>query len=141
MSNKINSVQDRIIDEFSSFNDWFDKYEYVIRKGKELKGLDKELKSDENGIGGCQSDVWISSEQKESKIHFLADSDSLIVKGILSLVLEVVNDQEPKDIVDADFYFIDKIGLNNHLSPSRLNGLNAIVNRIKTDAKNYASGD
>ena len=138
MSKKMDSIQHNIINKFSSLDDWFDKYEYVITQGKNFKGMDEEVRSNENSIGGCQSDVWIKSERKNGVIHFSADSDSLLVKGMISLILEVVNDQPPTDIVDAEFYFIDEIGLNTHLSPSRLNGLNSIIKQIKTDAKNYA---
>jgi cysteine desulfuration protein SufE len=138
MSKKMDSIQHNIINKFSSLDDWFDKYEYVINQGKNFEGMDEEFRSNEHSIGGCQSDVWIKSERKNGVIHFSAHSDSLLVKGMISLILEVVNDQPPTDIVDAEFYFIDAIGLNTHLSPSRLNGLNSIIKQIKTDAKEYA---
>jgi cysteine desulfuration protein SufE len=138
MSKTMNQIQDDIVNEFSTLDDWFAIYEYIIESGKSLERLNEEFRSEENNIGGCQSEVWIKSERKKDKIHFSADSDSLIVKGMISLLFEVINNQNPKDILDVDFYFIDQIGLNNHLSPTRLNGLNSIIKKIKTDARNYA---
>jgi len=135
MSEKINKLQDIIIKEFSKLNDWFDKYEYLINLGKSLESSDKELKSEENSISGCQSKVWLKPEIRVEKIHYLADSDSLITKGMLTLLLRILNNQYPEDIVNADLYFIDKIGLNSNLSPSRVNGLMAIVKQIKAYAK------
>ena len=135
MSKKINNIQDEIIEEFSNLNDWFDKYEYMIKLGKSLESSDENLKSDDNSISGCQSQVWLKAEMNNDKIHFLADSDSLITKGIISLLLRVFNDQYPKDIVNAELYFIDKIGLNSNLSPSRVNGLMSILKQIKSSAK------
>ena len=135
MNIKINKIQDEIIEEFSKLNDWFDKYEYLIKLGKSLESLDENLKSDENSIIGCQSQVWLIAEMSDEKIHYLADSDSLITKGIISLLFRVLNDQYPEDIVNADLYFIDKIGLNSNLSPSRVNGLMSILKQIKSSAK------
>lgn len=134
MNIKINKIQDEIIEEFSKLNDWFDKYEYLIKIGKSLDSLDKNLKSDENSISGCQSQVWLIAEISDEKIHYLADSDSLITKGIISLLLRVLNDQYPEDIVNTDLYFIEKIGLNSNLSPSRVNGLMSILKQIKSFA-------
>lgn len=135
MSKKINKIQDEIIDEFSTLNDWFDKYEYLINRGKSLEPLDEKLKSEENSISGCQSQVWIKAEMRDERIHYLADSDSLITKGMISLLLRVLNNQFPEDIVNSDLYFIDKIGLNSNLSPARANGLMSIVKQIKSSAK------
>lgn len=135
MSKKINKIQDKIIEEFSKLNDWFDKYEYLIDLGNSLEPLDEKLKSEENSISGCQSQVWIKAEIKDERIHYLADSDSLITKGMISLLLRVLNNQFPEDIVNADLYFIDKIGLNSNLSPSRVNGLMSIVKQIKSSAE------
>ena len=134
MNIKINKIQDEIIEEFSKLNDWFDKYEYLIKLGKSLESLDENLKSDENSIIGCQSQVWLIAEMSDEKIHYLADSDSLITKGIISLLFRVLNDQYPEDIVNADLYFIDKIGLNSNLSPSRVNGMMSILKQIKSFA-------
>ena len=135
MSIKINKIQDMIIEEFSELNDWFDKYEYLINIGKTLEPLDEKLKSEEKSISGCQSEAWLKAEIIDKKIHYLADSDSLITKGMLSLLLRVLNNQNPEDIVNSDLYFIDKIGLNSNLSPSRVNGLVSIVKHIKSYAK------
>ncbi len=138
MNKTMDCIQDRIVEEFSNLDDWFAKYEYIIKKGKSLEHLNDEFRSNEHNIGGCQSEVWIRSEWKNDKIHFSADSDSSIVKGMISILFEVVNDQHPEDILSVEFYFIDKIGLNNHLSPSRLNGLHSIIKKIKNDARNHA---
>ena len=135
MSKKINTIQDEIIDEFSTLNDWFDKYEYLINRGKSLEPADEKLKSEENSISGCQSQVWIKAEMRDERIHYLADSDSLITKGMISLLLRVLNNQFPEDIVNSDLYFIDKIGLNSNLSPARVNGLMSIVKQIKSSAE------
>ena len=135
MSKKINTIQDEIIDEFSTLNDWFDKYEYLINRGKSLEPADEKLKSEENSISGCQSQVWIKAEMRDERIHYLADSDSLITKGMISLLLRVLNNQFPEDIVNSDLYFIDKIGLNSNLSPARVNGLISIVKQIKSSAE------
>ena len=135
MSEKIKMIQDEIIKEFFKFNDWFDKYEHLIKLGKSLESSDEELKSEENTISGCQSQVWLKAEIKDNKIHYSADSDSLITKGILSLLLRIANNQCPEDIVNSDFYFIDKIGLSSNLSPSRANGLMSIIKQIKSYAQ------
>ena len=131
MSNKIDEIQDQIIEEFSSFCDWFEIYEHLINLGKSLESLDTKLKNDKNSISGCQSQVWIKAETIGDKIHFVADSDSLITKGILSLILRVFNNESKSDILDADLFFIEKIGLSSNLSPSRVNGLNSIINQIR----------
>ncbi len=135
MSKKINKSQDEIIEEFSKLNDWFDKYEYLINLGKSLEPLDEKLKSEENSISGCQSQVWIKAEMRDERIHYLADSDSLITKGMISLLLRVLNNQYPEDIINSDLYFIDKIGLNSNLSPARVNGLMSIVKQIRSSAE------
>ena len=135
MSKKINTIQDEIIEEFSQLNDWFDKYEYLINLGKFLEPLDEKLKSEENSISGCQSQVWIKAETRGERIHYLADSDSLITRGMISLLLRVLNNQFPEDIVNSDLYFIDKIDLNSNLSPARVNGLMSIVKQIKSSAE------
>jgi len=135
MSKKINKSQDEIIEEFSKLNDWFDKYEYLINLGKSLEPLDEKLKSEENSISGCQSQVWIKAEMRDERIHYLADSDSLITKGMISLLLRVLNNQYPENIINSDLYFIDKIGLNSNLSPARVNGLMSIVKQIRSSAE------
>jgi cysteine desulfuration protein SufE len=127
----INAIQDKIIEEFSALDDWIDKYEYLINLGKELNPLAADLKTEDNAIKGCQARVWISVELKNGKMIFSADSDALITKGLIALLLRVLNNQTPEDIVNSDLYFIEKIGLSSHLSPSRANGLASIVKHIK----------
>jgi cysteine desulfuration protein SufE len=133
----INDIQDKIIEEFSELDDWLDKYEYLIDLGKELNPLAADLKTEDNAIKGCQAKVWISAEMKDGKLCFFADSDALITKGLIALLLRVLNDQTPADIVNADLYFIEKVGLNSHLSPSRANGLASIVKQIKWYGMEY----
>ncbi len=131
----INQIQDEIIEEFSDLTDWMDRYAYIIDLGNTLPEFPEKEKTPQNLIEGCQSRVWIAASRNEDKtIHFQADSDALIVKGIVSLLLKVLDNQKPEDILNADLYFIDKIGLSTHLSPTRSNGLVAMVKQIK----NYA---
>ena len=130
----INEQQDEIIEEFEQFPDWMEKYEYIIQLGKELRLIAEEYKIDANLIRGCQSRVWLHPEYKEGKILFTADSDALITKGLISMVVRVLSGHSPKEIVDADMYFINAIGLSSHLSPTRSNGLLSMVKQIK----NYA---
>ncbi len=136
MKESISTIQDNIINDFSKFDDWFDIYEYLMNRGKTNKYLDENIRTDDNIIGGCQSSVWIKANKINEKIQFFGDSDSLIMKGILTLIFDVVNDQNPEKIMKSDFYFLDKIGLRSNLSPSRVNGLNAIINKIKSKAEN-----
>jgi cysteine desulfuration protein SufE len=135
MTKTINKIQDEIIKEFSNFKDWFETYEYLIKLGKSLEPTDEELKSEKNTISGCQSQVWLKAELKNDKIHYLADSDSLFTKGMIKLLLRVLDNQIPEEIVETDLYFIDKISLGTNLSPSRVNGLNTIVKQIKSYAE------
>lgn len=130
----INEQQDEIIEEFEQFPDWMEKYEYIIQLGKELPLIAEEYKIDANLIRGCQSRVWLHPEYREGKILFTADSDALITKGLISMVVRVLSGHSPKEIVDADMYFINAIGLSSHLSPTRSNGLLSMVKQIK----NYA---
>ena len=127
----INSIQDEIIDEFSGFSDWMDKYSLIIETGNSLPALDEKYKTPENIIEGCQSRVWVHANYENGVITFEADSDALIVKGIISLLIRVLSGQTPDDILNADLYFIDEIGLKEHLSPTRSNGLLAMVKQIK----------
>jgi len=129
----INQIQDEIIEEFSMFEDWMEKYEYIIDLGKELPLLHEEQKTDERLIHGCQSRVWVNTEMSESKLHFTADSDAIITKGIISLLIRVLSNQTPQDIVTTELYFIGKIGLQEHLSPTRANGLVGMINRLKSE--------
>ncbi len=127
----INTIQDQIIEDFALYEDWADKYEYLIDFGKSLDILDEKYKIEENRIHGCQSRVWLHAEKKGQYLYFYADSDAIITKGIVGLLLKVLSGNSPKDIIDADLYFIDKIGLKEHLSPTRANGLVSMVKKMK----------
>lgn len=133
----INETQDEIIDEFEGFTDWMDRYAYIIELGNSLEAVPESVKIPQNLIEGCQSRVWIASDLKEGKIDFAADSDALIVKGIVALLMRVLNHRTPREILDADLYFIDRIGLKDHLSPTRSNGLVAMVKQIRNYATAY----
>ncbi len=134
----INETQDEIIEEFDGLSDWMDRYAYIIDLGNTLPELPEQLKKPENLIEGCQSRVWISPEREaDGKIDFRADSDALIVKGIVALLMRVLSGRTPDEILDADLYFIDKIGLREHLSPTRSNDLVAMVKQIHNYAKAY----
>ena len=134
----INEVQDEIIDEMAGMDDWLDRYAYIIDLGNTLAPIPEEMKTPANLIEGCQSRVWIDAKQNEDRnIHFEADSDALIVKGIVALLMRVLNDRTPDEILDADLYFIDRIGLSEHLSPTRSNGLVAMVKQIRNYAKAF----
>jgi cysteine desulfuration protein SufE len=127
----INEIQDEIIEEFSSFDDWMDKYQLLIDLGNEQPPLDEKYKIESNLIDGCQSRVWLQADYEEGKIHFSAESDALIVKGIVALLIRVFSDHTPQEILDTEIYFIDAIGLKEHLSPTRSNGLLAMVKQIR----------
>jgi cysteine desulfuration protein SufE len=130
----INEIQDEIIDEFSGLDDWMDKYQLLIDLGNEQAPLDEQYKIESNLIDGCQSRVWLQADYENGVIHFQAESDALIVKGIVSLLIRVLSDHTPKEILDADLYFIDEIGLKEHLSPTRSNGLLAMIKQIRSYA-------
>ena len=130
----INEIQDGIIEEFSGLDDWMDKYQLLIDLGNELTPLDERYKTEQNLIDGCQSRVWLQADFINGLIHFTAESDALIVKGIVSLLIRVLSDHTPQEILDADLYFIEEIGLKEHLSPTRSNGLVAMVKQIRTYA-------
>lgn len=134
----INQTQDEIIEEFEGLDDWMDRYAYIIDLGNTLPEYPESEKTSKNLIEGCQSRVWIDAHlTPEGRIHFQADSDALIVKGIVALLMRVLNDRTPDEILGADLYFIDKIGLSEHLSPTRSNGLVAMVRQIKDYALAY----
>ena len=133
----INEIQDEIIEEFSGFDDWMDKYQLLIDLGNEQEPLDDKYKTEQNLIDGCQSRVWLQADLIDGKIHFSAESDALIVKGIVALLIRVLSDHTPQEILDADLYFIEEIGLKEHLSPTRSNGLLAMVKQIKMYALAY----
>jgi cysteine desulfuration protein SufE len=127
----ISEIQEEIIDEFNLFDDWMERYEYLIELGKSLPLIDDQYKIEENIIKGCQSKVWLYSKMNDSKINFTADSDAILTKGLVALLLRVFTNQTPKDILAADTIFIDKIGLKEHLSPTRANGLVSMLKQIK----------
>lgn len=134
---KINEIQDEIIEEFSEFDDWMDKYQMLIDLGNDLAPLDEKYKTESNLIDGCQSRVWVQCDYEGGLIKLQADSDALIVKGIVALLLRVLSNQTPKDILDADLYFVNEIGLSEHLSPTRANGLVAMIKQIRIYALAY----
>lgn len=127
----INEAQDEVIEEFSDFTDWMDKYQLLIDLGNEQKPLDEKYKTESNLIDGCQSRVWLQADYVDGKIVFTAESDALIVKGIIALLIRVLSGHTPQEILDADLYFIERIGLKDHLSPTRSNGLLAMVKQIR----------
>ena len=127
----IKEIQEEIIDEFSMFDDWMDRYEYIIELGKSLPIINSEYKLDENLIKGCQSKVWLYSELENDTIKFTADSDAILTKGIVALLLRVYSNQKPANILAAETSFIDEIGLKEHLSPTRANGLVSMIKQIK----------
>ena len=133
----INEAQDEVIEEFSDFTDWMDKYQLLIDLGNEQEPLDNKYKTESNLIDGCQSRVWLQADYVDCKIIFTAESDALIVKGIIALLIRVLSGHTPQEILAADLYFIDKIGLKEHLSPTRSNGLLAMVKQIRMYALAY----
>jgi cysteine desulfuration protein SufE len=133
----INEAQDEIVEEFETLSDWMEKYEYIIQLGKDLPLIDEQYRKDDNLIKGCQSRVWLHSEFNDGKIYFTADSDALITKGLVSMVIRVLSGHAPKEIAEADLYFVDKIGLRSHLSPTRSNGLLSMLKQMKMYAIAY----
>lgn len=133
----INETTSAIINEFSTFDDWMDKYNYLIEMGKEMKLIDDKYRVQSNLINGCQSRVWLHAELRDGKIHFTADSDAVITKGLVSLMIRVFDGQSPEDILNADVGFIEEIGLKEHLSPTRSNGLTAMIKQMKLYALAY----
>jgi len=134
------NIQDKgneIIEEFEMFENWLDKYNYIIELGKELEGLDEEFKQPKYLISGCQSQVWLTSEYKDGKVYFKADSDAIITKGIVYLLIRVLSGHTPTEIIDYDLSFLEKIGLKEHLSPTRSNGLNSMIKQIRLYALVY----
>jgi len=127
----INEIQDEIIEEFSGFDDWMDKYQLLIDLGNEQEPLEDRYKTEQNLIDGCQSRVWLVADMEDQVIRFRAESDALIVKGIVSLLIRVLSGHTPQEILDADLYFIEEIGLKEHLSPTRSNGLVAMVKQMR----------
>ena len=137
----INEAQDEVIEEFSGFTDWMDRYQMLIDLGNDLEPLDERYKTEQNLIDGCQSRVWLQADYDGNVITFTAESDALIVKGIIALLIQVLSGHTPKEILDADLYFIDRIDLKEHLSPTRSNGLLAMVKQIRMYALAFSEKD
>ena len=127
----INEIQDELIEEFELFGDWMEKYENIIQMGKELPVIDGQYKKEENLIKGCQAKVWLHADYKDGKVLFTADSDAIITKGLVSMVIRVLSNHAPEEIVTADLYFVDKVGLREHLSMTRSNGLLSMIKQMK----------
>ena len=127
----IKAIQEEIVDEFSMFDDWMQRYEYIIELGKSLPLIDEQYKTEENIIKGCQSKVWVHAEQKDGNVVFTADSDAILTKGIIAILVRAFSNQSPKASLEADTDFIDEIGLKEHLSPTRANGLVSMIKQIK----------
>lgn len=128
---KISNIQNEIVEEFDIFDTWMDKYEYLIELGKSVPKINEENKKEENIIKGCQSKVWLHAEKQDGLVRFYADSDAIITKGIISLLIRAFSNQKPEDIINSSLDFIDDIGLRQHLSPNRANGLNNMIKKIK----------
>jgi len=133
----IKAIQEEIIDEFSMFDDWMQRYEYMIELGKSLPLIAEQYKTDDHIIKGCQSRVWVHAALEKEKLVFTADSDAIITKGIIAILIRVFSHQKPQDIIDADTIFIDEIGLKEHLSPTRANGLVSMIKQLKLYAVAY----
>ncbi|HEY3250757.1 MAG TPA: SufE family protein [Ignavibacteria bacterium] len=140
-SKPVNEIENEIIDEFSFFEDWQDKYEYLIELGKKLKGFPEDKRTDDNKVKGCQSSVWLVANRENGSVNYKADSDSTIVKGLIALLIRVFSGQSPDDIVNAKLEFIDKIGLKQHLAQTRANGLSAMIKQMKMYALAYKTTD
>lgn len=138
MPKSISEIENSITDDFSLFDDWMGKYEYIIELGKNLPLIDEKYKTDEYKVRGCQSQVWLKAELKDGKVFYKADSDAVITKGLIALLIKVLSGQKPEDISNAKLDFIDKIGMKEHLSPNRANGLNAMISYMKKYAETYA---
>ena len=135
----INEIQDEIIEEFQNFDDWMDRYQLLIDLGSEQAPLDERYKTEQNLIDGCQSRVWLQADLVDGRVRFQAESDALIVKGIVALLIRVLDNQTPADILSAELYFIEKIGLREHLSPTRSNGLLAMLKQMKMYALAFSA--
>ena len=137
MAKSIHDIQEEIIEEFELFDDWLERYQLIIEYGRALKPMPAEDKNDQNLIDGCQSQVWFTCRVEEGKLFFTGDSDAILVKGIVALLLHVLSGQTPQDVAEADLYFIDRIGLREHLSPTRSNGIVAMLKQLKLYALAY----
>ena len=139
MTMTIKEIQDEIVDEFSMFDDWMQRYEYIIELGKTLPLIDEQYKTEDNIIKGCQSKVWVHADQENDKIVFTADSDAILTKGIIAILIRAFSNQKASDILDANTDFIDEIGLKEHLSPTRANGLVSMIKQIKMYALAFSA--
>lgn len=139
MTMTIKEIQDEIVDEFSMFDDWMQRYEYIIELGKTLPLIDEQYKTEDNIIKGCQSKVWVHANQENDKIVFTADSDAILTKGIIAILIRAFSNQKASDILDANTDFIDEIGLKEHLSPTRANGLVSMIKQIKMYALAFSA--
>lgn len=135
----IKEVQEEIVDEFSMFEDWMQRYEYIIELGKSLPLIDEQYKTDDNIIKGCQSKVWLHGEQQDGIVAFTADSDAILTKGIIAILIRVFSEKTPEEILNSDTNFIDQIGLKEHLSPTRANGLVSMIKQIKMYALAFSA--
>ena len=135
----IQEIEQELIDEFAMFDDWMDKYNYIIELGKDLPMIDPQFKTEEFLISGCQSQVWLHPDMRDGKLYFSADSDAIITKGIVNLLIRVLSGHTPQEILDNDLSYIDAIGLKNHLSPTRSNGLASMIKQIKLYALAYTT--
>ncbi len=136
---RIREIQDEIIDEFSMFDEWDERYQYVIDLGKSLPLIDEQYKTDDNIIKGCQSKVWLHAEEKDGTVVFTADSDAILTKGLIAIMIRVFSGQKPAEILEADTNFVDEIGLKEHLSPTRANGLVSMIKQIKMYALAFSA--
>jgi len=134
---EIKEIQQQIVDEFSMFDDWMQRYEYMIDLGKSLPLIEEKYKTEDNIIKGCQSKVWVHAELEDDRLVFTADSDAIITKGIIAILVRAFSNQKPQDIIEADTQFIDDIGLKEHLSPNRANGLVSMIKQLKLYAVAY----
>lgn len=138
-SKSIENIETQIEEEFSMFDDWMSKYEYIIELGKNLPLIDEKYKTEEYKVKGCQSQVWLNAEMKDGKLIYKADSDAVITKGLIALLIRVLSNQKPQDIANAKLEFINKIGMKEHLSPNRSNGLMSMINYMKNYALTYSN--
>ncbi|HLX92546.1 MAG TPA: SufE family protein [Puia sp.] len=135
----INEIQDELIEEFSLFTDWMEKYENIIQMGKDLPMIDDKFRKEENLIRGCQAKVWLHGDFKGGKVYFTADSDAIITKGLVSMVVKVLSGHSPEEIMQSELYFVDKLGLREHLSMTRSNGLLSMIKQMKIYAMAFVS--
>ena len=136
-TSSIEEIEEQIVDEFNMFDDWMQKYEYIIDLGKNLPLIDHMYKDEEHIVKGCKSKVWLNAEESSGRINFTADSDAIITKGLIALLIRVLSNQKPEDIANARLEFLNKIGMKEHLSPNRANGLIAMIDKMKKSAKSY----